>query len=142
MDEVTQLAQTSADGFFIAIDILPAVIAFLTFSVIYFVIPLHGFDPARRGAIAFALYLLIAYVATSILQFLMLAMSLLQKNDPVIIFGNGHLQIGPTIRVIFIFVKMLLMLLAMVSFVIGLRNLRLNPVKQEAHFGGEEEKIG
>ena len=128
--------QLTGGTLFAPID-LPALLAFLTFSIVYLLVPFLGYQAERRGAIAVALYLLIAYMGLSLLQFLMFASWIFQVQ---VGRGNNGMDPSRVILFIFIFLKMLVFLLAMLAFVTGLRSLRPKTGRQEDHFSGEEGK--
>jgi hypothetical protein len=135
MEQILNM-QLTGGALFAPID-LPALLSFLTFSVVYLLVPFLGYQAERRGAIAVALYLLIAYMGLSLIQFLMYASSLFQVQ---LGRGNNGMDLSSVMLFIFIFLKMLVFLLAMLAFVTGLRSLRPQPAQREDQFSGEEGK--
>jgi hypothetical protein len=120
MDEL-MLLRMFGGGFGSGVD-LAAVLAFVVFAVVAFLAPVIGYEPRRTAAIPASLFLLMAYVAVSIIQLLIQWTQLLDGGGRG--FGRGgemglHLMFG------FAIIKMMLFLAAMLAFAIGVLNLRI-----------------
>ena len=111
-------------GFGSGMDIT-ALIAFLGFAAVYFLAPVIGYEPYRPTGLTLALYALIAYAGVALIQ--LVVQLLLMMDGPRPGFGGGMIGRGEfgMVLVLFTFVKVLLFLIAMISFVSGLRGLRL-----------------
>jgi hypothetical protein len=98
-----------------------AILAFLVIAVVYWLVPLAGYRPEKRGMLLAALYVLVGHVALSLLQYLVQYVQFLQRS------GGGstpslyaHAYIGLAI------IRTMVFVLAMLLFVIGLQSLHLN----------------
>lgn len=107
-----------------------AVLAFIVVSLTYLLVPVIGYRPDRLGGMVASLYLLIAYAGTSIIQFVGQWVQLVDHKNSSLARDEGMVH--------FLFfcavAKMTLFLLAMVTFVSGLRSLRLRRPEDAAPF--------
>ena len=133
MNELMMLGLTGTFGSGIDIS---ALLAFLGFSIVYFLAPVVGYQPYRPGGLTLALYALIFYVGVALLQlvlqwvFLMSGMGGGRPGMGGAMFGGN--EFGVYIMMLFAVVKLVLFLIAMTAFVSGLRGLRFR------HLGSEE----
>jgi hypothetical protein len=109
-----------AGGFGGGIDVT-ALIAFLAFAAFYLAVPLLGYGPERPAALAASLYLMIGYAGLSLMQLLLTWIQVVDGNLNVGQFGRtpfAHFQL------LLGGVKQAVFLIAMITFVSGLRSLR------------------
>lgn len=109
---------------------LSALIAFLGFAIVYFLAPVVGYQPYRPAGLSVALYALIVYVGVALLQLVVQYVLLLisRPGGRPGAFGGGMPggnEFSGYLLLAFAVVKIVLFLIAMISFVAGLRNLRL-----------------
>jgi hypothetical protein len=122
MDEL-MMFRLFGGGFGSGVD-LAAVLAFVVFAVVAFLSPVIGYESRRSGAIPASLFLLIGYVAISIIQLIFQWTQMLDGSGRGFGRGGGgemglHLMIG------FAVFKMLLFVAAMLTFAIGVLSLRV-----------------
>jgi hypothetical protein len=101
---------------------MSAIIAFLVIGVVYLLVPVLGYQTERPPGFAIALYTLIAYGGISLLQMLFWWVMLLDRGNMRALGGQdlmGH------VVMLFSAVKLVVFLIAMLSFVRGLRGLRM-----------------
>ncbi|GEM_PF-7086938 len=121
-------------GFGSGIDIT-AMIAFLAFAAVYFLAPVIGYEPHRPTGLTLALYALIVYAGVALIQLIVQWLLMMDGPRPGGFGGGGMFarnEFGVHFLLLFSFVKVLLFLIAMISFVAGLRGLRLR------HYGEED----
>jgi hypothetical protein len=135
MQEVAfNLVPLSLIGFGSPFDVI-ALVVFIAMAVIYVLAPVFGYQSRRRSAMAFALYALLGIagvgLAQMFLQWLLIA-EVIQEPDafknaprPFNIEGPGRLSL--LLLLSFAMMKMLLLFAALLSFVVGLQQLRLRP---------------
>jgi hypothetical protein len=115
MDEMMWL-RTFGSGFGSSID-LTAVIAFIAFGIVLFLVPVVGYRQENAGGIVASLFLLISFVGISVLQLIFQWVQVLDSK-PARGETTLHLILG------FALIKMCLFLAAMFSFAFGVRGLR------------------
>lgn len=95
------------------------ILSFFAVALTYFLAPVLGYNPERRGMVGASLYLLLAYAGISVLQY---ALLYLQMMDP----GGGRPD-DLTRLVLFGFsiLKGLFFFLALLLYVLGLQSLRM-----------------
>jgi len=135
VDEVAfNLVPLSLIGFGSPFDVI-ALVVFIAFAVVYMLVPVLGYESQRRGALAFALYALVAFAGVGLAQMLLqwvLIAEVIQEPEafkhgprPLQFEGPGRLSF--LLLFSFATMKMLLFVAALISFVIGLQRLRLRP---------------
>jgi hypothetical protein len=102
---------------------LTALIAFLAFAVFYLFIPLLGYGPERPGALLASLYLMIGYAGVSLVQLLVGWVQVVDGAN-LNIGQFGRAPFGAHFQLLLAGVKLALFLIAMITFVAGLRSLR------------------
>jgi hypothetical protein len=128
MDELLWL-RLSGGGFGGGIDIT-ALIAFLAFAVFYLIVPLLGYGPERPAALAASLYLMIGYAGLSLVQLLLVWVQVIDgPNQNIGQFGRG--PFGAHFQLLLAGLKLVLFLIAMITFVSGLRSLRFRGPESE-----------
>jgi hypothetical protein len=129
MDDSLMWLRLFGGGFGTGVD-TAAVIAFVVFGVVSFLGPALGYRPGRSGGVTASLFLLIGYVAVSLVQLGVQWMQVLDRvgtGGPMMGGGRGE----SSIHYLFLFamLKMLLFLAAMMSFALGVGSYRL-PTKR------------
>src|SRR5262245_56000178 len=89
------------------------VLLFVGVAFLYFLAPVLGYRPDRRGTLAAALYLLVAYAGLSLVLFLVLAMGIPSRQPT-----------PPVTLLLLMSLRPLLVIIAMVLAVVGLQMLR------------------
>ncbi len=133
MDELMWL-RLFGGGFGSGVD-LAAVLAFIAFSLVVFLGPVLGYQGARSAGITASLFLLVGYVAVSLVQLLVQWVQLLGGS------GGGFDHRGDSwvhMLLAFALLKMVLFLAAMLSFAVGVCSLRVRRVSPS----GEEDAPG
>jgi hypothetical protein len=98
-----------------------AVLLFIAIAVLYYLAPVLGYRPDRRGALAVALFLLVGYAALSVIQQFVFYMKFVdprpqsRPQDPMAEMHQHFL---------FAMLKLGSFVLAMLVFVLGLLSLR------------------
>src|SRR5262245_55202420 len=101
---------------------LVAIVAFVAAAVLYFLAPVVGYRPDRRGALAISMYLLVGYAGLALMQVFIQYTAFLDKGT------GGNVTRGDTgLHVLFGFVmlKMIAFIASMILLVVGLQSLRL-----------------
>jgi hypothetical protein len=127
MDELMML-RLFGGGFGSGVD-LAAVLAFVVFAVVAFLSPVIGYEPRRSTAIPASLFLLVGYVAVSVIQLILQWTQLLDGSGRG--FGRGGGDMGVHLLVGFAVFKMLLFVAAMLTFAIGVLSLRVRRDEEE-----------
>jgi hypothetical protein len=93
-----------------------AVFLFVAIAVLYFLAPVLGYRPERRGTLAASLYLLVGYAGASLIQMLIVYLQVLSRSSRG--DATGH------IFFLFAILKLILFIVAMILFAVGLQALR------------------
>jgi len=97
-----------------------AAFAFFAIAATYFLAPVIGYAPERRGSLMTSLYLLLAYAGLSVLQYGVLYLQVMDRGgrrpDELVVLGVFGIAL---LKLIFFF-------LALLTFVLGLQSLRLS----------------
>jgi hypothetical protein len=99
-----------------------AVFTFFAVAATYFLAPVLGYEPQRRGPIGTSLYLLLAYAGLSVLQVAFLFVQMIEKGGRM---GGGGGELTVLAFFAFAILKLLLFFLALLLYVMGLQSLRL-----------------
>jgi len=102
---------------------LTALIAFLAFAVFYLIVPLLGYGPERPPALVASLYLMVGYAGLSLVQLLVMWVQIVDGAN-LNIGQFGRAPFGAHFQLLLAGVKLALFLIAMITFVAGLRSLR------------------
>jgi hypothetical protein len=124
-------------GFGSAID-WAAVFAFFAVGTTYYLAPVLGYAPERRGTLGTSLYLLLAYAGLSVLQFGILYLQMLDKA------GRKPDELVMLAMMGFGILKLLFFFLALLLYVLGLQSLRLNrgDVRRRDDWPPDEARFG
>jgi hypothetical protein len=97
-----------------------AVFTLFAVALTYFLAPVVGYGPERRGSLSAALYLMLTYVGLSVLQFGVLFLSMLDGGG-----GRGPDELSRLAMFAFAVLKLVFFFLALLLYVLGLHSLRL-----------------
>jgi hypothetical protein len=97
-----------------------SVFSFFVIGVVYLVVPVIGYRTDRRGLLIVSLYLLIAYAGLTLLQTLILYVETAGSSS-----HPGRRDLGESIFLPLLLLKMTLFVVSMLLFVLGLQSLRL-----------------
>ena len=128
MGEMVTLYGGFGSGFDIAM-----LIFFLAVAVIYLIIPVIGYHPDHRRGIAAAMYALIGYAVASLIQPVAILLMTVDSGGGIG-RGLGGAFIEEFILPLFLIVSILKLacfLTAMITFVVGLRSVRLRPTSAD-----------
>jgi hypothetical protein len=100
---------------------LTAVLAFVAFGVLAFLAPVVGYRERPTGLSA-SLFLLVGYGVVAVLQFAVQWLQLL--DEPAQNLGR-RADSSPNVLLLFAFLKLLLLVGAMLSFALGVRALKV-----------------
>jgi len=104
---------------------MTAIVAFIAFAVIYFLVPVVGYHPQRPAALTASLYILIAYGGLSVVHALLMWVQLFEQ--PQGFRGGGRLDSGAQVFFMIAGLKMIVFVAALFAFVSGLRGLYRQP---------------
>jgi hypothetical protein len=127
MEEMMFLRMMSSGWFSSGID-LSALIAFLVVGVVYLLIPVLGYQTERPAGFMWALYLFILYAAVTLVQQLVQWVEMLGGN------GGGMFSRDVMVHfmMLFVLLKSIVFIAAMLAFVAGLRGLRIYHLPPDA----------
>jgi hypothetical protein len=128
MEELLSL-RLFGGGFGGGIDVT-ALIAYLAFAAFYVAVPLLGYGPERPPALAASLYLMIAYAGLSLVQLLLMWVQIVDGAN-MNIGQFGRAPFGAHFQLLLAAVKLAVFLVAMITFVAGLRSLRFRGPESE-----------
>lgn len=103
------------------------VVAFMIIASLYFLAPVVGYQ--RPTGLAISLYLLIGNIGFTVLQMILQWLQMLDRSNPRGMGRNDEFHMH--ILVLLGILKIIVFMLAMLSFVIGLQSLRRRPMPSE-----------
>jgi hypothetical protein len=110
---------------------LAVVIAFVAFAVLYFLVPVVGYEPERPVAMLTALYMLAASVGIAVLESTVQWVLVLARAKAGGMPGGGGDDWSTHLMFVFAVAKVALFLAAMLALITGLRSLRRDSARQD-----------